>query len=102
MKNDVMFMVICMALVTHIPRALPALVLDRLRLGAKFEKFLKLIPYTAMAALIFPGVLAVDASQPLIGIVGGLTALILAWRKLPLLVCMLSAIGIDFILYLFL
>ena len=100
MQTEVLLLVLGMAVVTHIPRILPAAVLDRLKLGARIEKFLSLIPYTAMAALIFPGVIYVDAN-PLIGIAGGLTALLLAWRKCPLVVCMLAAIGVDFILYIF-
>lgn len=101
MRYEVLLLVLGMTLVTYIPRALPAALLDRLRLGARMEKFLNLIPYTAMAALIFPGVITVDAN-PIIGIAGGLTALVLAWRKCPLVVCMLAAIGVDFVLYLFL
>ena len=101
MRYEVLLLVLGMTLVTYIPRALPAALLDRLRLGARMEKFLNLIPYTAMAALIFPGVITVDAN-PIIGIAGGLTALVLAWRKCPLVVCVLAAIGVDFVLYLFL
>lgn len=101
MRYEVLLLVLGMTLVTYIPRALPAALLDRLRLGARMEKFLNLIPYTAMAALIFPGVITVDAN-PIIGIAGGLTALVLAWRRCPLVVCVLAAIGVDFVLYLFL
>lgn len=100
MRYDVLLLVLGMSLVTYIPRALPAPLLGRLKLSAGMEKFLNLIPYTAMAALIFPGVISVDAN-PVIGIAGGLTALILAWRKCPLVVCVLAAIGVDFVLYLF-
>lgn len=101
MRTEALILVVGMALVTHIPRALPALFLEKLRFGPAVEKFLNLIPYTAMTALIFPGVLTVDAAHPVIGIAGGLTALLLAWRKCPLVVCMLSAIAVDFVLYLF-
>ena len=101
MRYEVLLLVLGMTLVTYIPRALPAALLDRLRLGARMEKFLNLIPYTAMAALIFPGVITVDAN-PIIGIAGGLTALVLAWRRCPLVVCVLAAIAVDFVLYLFL
>ena len=101
MRLEIALIVIGMTLVTYIPRALPAVFLDRIKPGPKVERFLNLIPYTAMAALILPGVLTVDAAQPLIGILGGLTALLLAWRRCPLIVCVLAAIGIDFVLYLF-
>ncbi|MBQ6832919.1 MAG: AzlD domain-containing protein [Lachnospiraceae bacterium] len=89
-----------MTLVTYIPRALPVVLIDKLKFNAKIEKFLKLIPYTAMAALIFPGVFTVDTSNPVIGIAGALTAGILAWKKQPVMVCVLAAIGVDFLLYL--
>ena len=89
-----------MTLVTYIPRALPVVLIDKMKFSAKVEKFLKLIPYTAMAALIFPGVFTVDTAHPVIGIVGALTASILAWKKQPVMVCVLAAIGADFLLYL--
>ena len=101
MRLEIVLLVLGMTLVTYIPRALPAVFLDKIRLSPRLERFLNLIPYTAMAALIFPGVLTVDTTQPLVGIQGGVTALVLAWRKCPLMVCVLAAIGVDFILYLF-
>lgn len=101
MRLEIALLVLGMTIVTYIPRALPAVFLDRMKLSPKLERFLNLIPYTAMAALIFPGILTVDSAQPLIGILGGLTALVLAWRKCPLMVCVLAAIGVDFVLYLF-
>ena len=93
-------MILGMAAVTYIPRALPAIIIDKLRFGPKVEKFLKLIPYTAMAAMIFPGVFTVDAADPLIGIVGALTAGILAWRKHSVMICVLVSIAAVFVLYL--
>ncbi len=90
-----------MTAVTYIPRALPVVFLDKLKFGPRAEKFLKLIPYTAMAALIFPGILTSDAQNPVVGLVGGAVAGLLAWRKCPVMVCVLGAIGADFLLYFF-
>lgn len=100
--TKLLWMILGMAVVTYIPRAIPAVMIEKLRFGAKVEKFLNLIPYTAMAALIFPGVLTVDAGKPLIGLAGALAAGLLAWRKKPLMLCVLAAIAVDFVLYLFL
>lgn len=102
MNTDILILILGMAVVTYIPRALPAVLIDKMKFSPKMEKFLQLIPYTAMAALIFPGVFSVDAAHPGIGIVGGLTAGVLAWKKLPVMVCVLAAIAADFILYLIL
>ena len=98
----VLILFLGMTAVTYIPRAIPAVLLERIRFGKKVEKFLKLIPYTAMSALVFPGVFTVDAGNPAIGIAGGAAAGVLAWFKCPVMVCVLGAIAVDFILYSFL
>ena len=100
MRFDVIGLFLGMLLVTYIPRMLPALFMDKIKLSARLEKFLKLIPYTAMSALIFPGILTVDESSPYIGLAGGGAALILAWLKAPVIVCVLAAIAVDVLLYL--
>ena len=43
---------------------------------------------------------SVDSARLEIGIVGGIVAGVLAWKKLPVMVCVLAAIAADFILYL--
>lgn len=98
--SDTFLLILGMSLVTYLPRALPAAFIARLHFGPRMEKFLKLIPYTAMAALIFPGVLQTDAAHPIIGIAGGAAAALLAWRKKPLMLCVFAAIAADFLLYL--
>lgn len=72
------------ALVTFIPRIIPALFIDKLNFSPKFEKFLNLIPYTALAALICPGVLTVDNQLWYIGLIGAVVAAGLAWKKVPM------------------
>ena len=72
------------ALVTFIPRLIPALFIDKLDFSPKVEKFLNLIPYTALAALICPGVLTVDSQLWYIGLIGAIVAAGLAWKKVPL------------------
>ena len=100
-STKILILILGMTLVTYIPRAIPAILIKKMNFGAKMEKFLNLIPYTAMSALIFPGVFTVDTEYPVIGIAGGLTAAILAWRKCPVMVCVLAAIAVDFVLYCF-
>ncbi len=97
--RDILLLILGMTVVTYIPRALPAFVADKLSYGPKLEKFLGLLPYTAMAALIFPGVLSVDSELPVIGIAGALAAALLAWKKAPVIVCVLAAIALDIMLY---
>lgn len=101
-RTDIWLLIIGMTLVTYIPRMLPSVLIEKMRFGPKMEKFLNLIPYTAMAALIFPGVFTVDAAHPIIGVAGGAAAFLLAWKKCPVMVCVLAAIAVDFALYLIL
>lgn len=100
MNPEIIILILGMALVTYIPRALPAAFIDKFRFGKKVEKFLMLIPYTAMSALIFPGVFFVDEGNLLVGIVGLLVAGVLAWKKAPVMVSVLAGIGAVFVLYL--
>lgn len=99
MRTDILLLIVGMTLVTYIPRMLPAVLLERLHFGPKVEKFLQLIPYTAMAALVFPGIVTLDASRPYIGLAGGAAAALLAWRKLPVILCVLAAAAVDLALY---
>lgn len=101
MRSEILILISGMALVTFIPRALPAVLVDKMHFSPRVEKFLALIPYTAMSALIFPGIFSVDALRPEIGIAGGAAAALLAWRKCPLMACVLAAIAADFLLYCF-
>lgn len=81
---NIAYMILGCALVTFIPRLIPAVFVDKLNFSSKFEKFLNLIPFTALAALICPGVLTVDPDIWYIGLIGAIVAAILAWRKVPL------------------
>ncbi len=72
------------ALVTFIPRLIPSIFVGRITFNKKTEKFLDLIPYTALSALIIPGVLTVDSQLWYIGLIGAIVAAALSWKKVPL------------------
>jgi branched-subunit amino acid transport protein len=50
-------LIIAMALVTYIPRMLPMVMLSGVKLPGRLRTFLGYIPYAALGALIFPGIL---------------------------------------------
>ena len=99
-RSEVYLLIAGMALVTYIPRALPAFLTNRVRFGRRVQRFLTLLPYTAMSVLVFPGVFSVDAAYPLFGIMGAAAAVLLALKKCPLIVCVLAAVGVNCVLYL--
>lgn len=99
MRIKVLYLFLAMAAVTYLPRALPVIFLDSFKIGGRLKKFLRLVPYTVMAALIMPSVIFVNPDYPLIGIIGGLVAGILAWKRQPVMVCILAAIGVNMLMY---
>lgn len=100
MRSEVIVLLLGMCLVTYIPRALPAALSEKMRFSPRVEKFLKLIPYTAMAAIIFPGILTADAVNPAYGLAGGGGALLLGLKKKSVMVCVLAAVATELLLYL--
>jgi branched-subunit amino acid transport protein len=85
--------IVGMALVTYLPRVLPALVLDRITFPGWFKKWLQSIPYAALGALIFPGILLVKEDQPRLGLVGGCVAFLLALLDLHITLVMAGSIA---------
>ncbi|TEB06966.1 Branched-chain amino acid transport protein (AzlD) [Pelotomaculum schinkii] len=84
-----------MALVTYIPRLLPMVLPERLQFPIWLDRWLQYVPYAALGALIFPGVLAsVDGRQPWLGLLGGFTAGLLALAGLNILIVLAGAIAV--------
>lgn len=75
---NIPLLILGMALVTFIPRILPAFIVEKTKMNRYAERFLKLIPYTAMAALVFPGVIGVGGDRWYIGVIGALAAILLS------------------------
>lgn len=91
-------LILCLFLVTYIPRMLPALFMDKIQVSGKVATFLQLIPYTAMASLIFPAILYVDKNI-WIGIIASVVAVIAALKKLPVIGVVLVSVISCVILY---
>jgi branched-subunit amino acid transport protein len=84
--------IVAMGIVTFLPRVLPVLIMDKWALPTWMKRWLKAVPYAALGALIFPGILFVDPDRPWVGLVGGMVAFALAMLRLPLLAVILGAI----------
>lgn len=98
MKFGILIFFLCLS--TYIPRVLPALFMDKIQVSGRFSTFLQLIPYTAMASLIFPAILYVD-DNIWVGIVAGVVAVIASLKKLPIIGVVLSSVITCVILYMF-
>ena len=98
MKFGILIFFLCLS--TYIPRVLPALFMDKIQVSGRFSTFLQLIPYTAMASLIFPAILYVDENV-WVGIVASVVAVIASLKKLPIIGVVLSSVIACVILYMF-
>ncbi len=75
MNNRMLLIIAGMTMVTYIPRLLPFTLLKNKSASKYLDRFLKLIPYTALGALIFPGILTATPEMPIAGLLGGAVAL---------------------------
>lgn len=88
----ILLIIIGMSAATMIPRVIPGFLVDKLQFRPWVNRFLSAIPYAALGALIFPGILSVVPGEPQIGIIGGIAAVILAYFKLNVVFVVLGAI----------
>lgn len=55
--NHLWLLILGMGIVTYLPRMIPMVLLQNVTLNPFLNRFLKFIPFAALGALIFPGVL---------------------------------------------
>ena len=101
MMDNPLIIVMGMALVTYLPRLFPMAFLSEINLPPFWDRFLNLVPYTVLAALIFPGILfSTDSLES--AVFGAVIAVILAIKKASLLVVVIGGIlGVMFLEMLF-
>lgn len=80
MMDNLWLLVLFMGVVTFVPRMLPLTFLNNIRLPRFLNSFLRFIPFAALGALIFPGILS-STGNINSALVGGMVSLLLAfWR----------------------
>ena len=93
--TEYIIMVLGMAVFTYLPRMIPMVVLPGLKLPAFWERFLNFVPVAVLSALIFPGILY-STDSFLTTLLGGIVAVLLAWKKFNLMFVVLGSIGAAF------
>ena len=99
-RTEVILLLVGMVLTTYIPRVLPVPILNKMRMNRYVRRFLRLVPYTAMATLVFPSVFTLDPEHAWIGFVGVAVAGILAYFRCPMVVSVVAAISVNLVIYL--
>lgn len=88
----IFIIIIGMSLVTMIPRIIPAFIVEKFVFKDWINRWLSAIPYAALGAMIFPGILYVKDNDPSVGIIGGIVAIILAFLGLNIVFVVVGAI----------
>lgn len=94
----IFYIIIGMAIVTAVPRVIPAVIVDKFIFRDWVNRWLQAIPYAALGALIFPGILSVKTGSPHIGLIGALVAVVLAYLGLNVLFVVIGAIATVYLL----
>lgn len=84
-------MIIGMGLVTYIPRMLPLVVFNSVKLPPFLQNVLKNVPFAILGALIIPGVFTIN-EDIWFGIIGAGVAFIVAYLGANVIVVVLSSI----------
>lgn len=94
----VFLIIIGMSLLTMIPRMIPAFLVEKLQFRGWVNRWLNAIPFAALGALIFPGILSVKEGEPSVGIMGGIVAVVLSMLGLNVILVVIGAILTVFLL----
>lgn len=90
--EGLVYLIIGMAIVTYLPRMIPLVILQDLRLPKQLKRFFEFIPFAILGALIFPGILySTDSIES--ALVGGLVAVIVAYFNINLILVVFSGIA---------
>lgn len=94
----IIWLVIGMTAVTYIPRLMPFLVISDKPIPAYWRRFLTYLPYTALGALIIPGVFQSFSQKPVAAILGLLAAAFAAWFNGGMILSILVATVVTWII----
>ncbi len=92
-----MLVIAGMTIVTYIPRLLPLSVLSKRPMPPVVRRFLMYIPFTALGALLFPGVFKSIPEKPIAAVLGIVFAVIFAWVRGGLVFPVAAAILASFL-----
>lgn len=91
MDNMIVLMIIGMAVVTYLPRMLPLVFLNGIKLPPFLQGVLKNVPYATLGALIVPGIFFIN-EDIWFGVIGAVTAFVVAYLGANVIMVVLSAI----------
>lgn len=92
----ILIAILIMAIVTYIPRAVPLVLFNKEIKSKFFISFLRYIPFAVLGAMTFPSIIY-STGNVTTGIIGLITASILAYFELDLLKVAVVTVGVVYI-----
>lgn len=89
--TKLILIIVAMGIVTYIPRMLPMVVLNDLTFPPFVKTFFQFIPYAAISALIFPGILT-STDSLYSAMLGGVVSVALAFFRFNVIIVITGAI----------
>ncbi|EZP78720.1 branched-chain amino acid transport [Parageobacillus genomosp. 1] len=93
MHSTIVWMIIGMGIVTYIPRMLPLVVLQRVKLPPFWQGVLKNVPSATLGALIVPGIFFIH-KDIWFGILGFISAFVAAWLGANVILVVLVSVAV--------
>jgi branched-subunit amino acid transport protein len=100
-RMNIWLVILGMMVATYIPRLIPLITLTDRPLPPFFRRFLQFIPYTALGALIIPGVMDATPGKPMAALAGLGTAVVCSWFKGGVVLSIIAAIVVVFFMLCF-
>lgn len=96
--GQLIFLLAGMMVVTYLPRLVPFYMVQDLAAAPRLKHFLQLIPYTALGALILPGVFTAVPGHPAAAVLGIGFAALWAWFRGGMMVPVSGAILVVYLI----
>jgi branched-subunit amino acid transport protein len=99
MNSNAYLMVLGMCLVTYLPRIIPLLIMQQVKLPAFLERFLSYIPFAALGALVFPQVFFSAGQENWFpATIATAVCMMLAWFRINVVIVVLAGIFVTYFL----
>ena len=91
------YIVLLSFVATYPIRAIPSLFISKLNLSGYWQRFLYLVPYTALTALVFPGIFYCVENNQYAAYIGTAVAIIAALARASLSVVVLVSVAAVYV-----
>ncbi|MBO8156142.1 MAG: AzlD domain-containing protein [Bacillaceae bacterium] len=94
----ILAIIVGMSIVTIVPRFIPAFIVGKVKFPNWMNRWLNAVPYAALGALIFPGIMNVIPERPWLGILGGAAAILISFFGVNVIFAVIGAIVTVYLL----